>query len=87
MTFSSPAPEGKRAADRERGREGEKEASERESERGRERERERERVRERERCGERERRLAKETLMNADNKDPNLSCEPPETQRGFSLGQ
>lgn len=36
---------------------------------------------------EREREMAKETLMNADNKDPNLSSRPLETQRGFSLGQ
>ncbi len=41
----------------------------------------------RERVRERERKMAKETLMNADNKDPNLSSEPLETQRGFSLGQ
>lgn len=25
--------------------------------------------------------MAKETLMNADNKEPNLSSEPPETER------
>lgn len=35
----------------------------------------------------REREMVKETLMNADNKDPNLSSKPLETQRGFSLGQ
>jgi len=36
---------------------------------------------------EREREIVKETLMNVDNKDPNLSSKPLETQRGFSAGQ
>lgn len=30
--------------------------------------------------------MVKETLMNADNKDPNLSSKPLETQRGFFIG-